>query len=216
MWESRSSNELDIHRTSNVNVQVPILVTNPLPVSFKTFTTLILEYAVKVFTPSQIQSMCIKCVMFFNESLQFCLGWMFFRLHISLSSFTLALDTFLLGYTVDGNCRGEIKYSLPPTQCLSWDIPLEARWKAFSFFDVCFLCSSSYLAMLLVSCHTSGSSCNLQNIWWWLQTMHECTYTHKITSSFSSLNVHDVLKIHWQIQCYSTATCVWLRMITWT
>lgn len=48
MWESPSINELGIHHTSNVMVQVSVLVNNPLSVSFKTFTMLILEYAVKV------------------------------------------------------------------------------------------------------------------------------------------------------------------------
>lgn len=45
--------------------------------------------------------------------------------------------------------------------------------------------------------------------------MYAQTPKRLLPSSFSSLNFHDVLKIHWLIRCYSTATCVWLRMITW-
>uniref|UniRef100_A0A673FZB8 Carnitine palmitoyltransferase 1Cb n=1 Tax=Sinocyclocheilus rhinocerous TaxID=307959 RepID=A0A673FZB8_9TELE len=37
------------------------------------------------------------------------------------------VNAFHLGYTADGNCRGEIESSLPPPQCLSWDIPLETQ-----------------------------------------------------------------------------------------
>uniref|UniRef100_A0A673G7E5 Carnitine palmitoyltransferase 1Cb n=1 Tax=Sinocyclocheilus rhinocerous TaxID=307959 RepID=A0A673G7E5_9TELE len=37
------------------------------------------------------------------------------------------VNAFHLGYTADGNCRGEIESSLPPPQCLSWDIPLEVQ-----------------------------------------------------------------------------------------
>ncbi|KTG00540.1 hypothetical protein cypCar_00015297 [Cyprinus carpio] len=44
-----------------------------------------------------------------------------------LWEFTLATDAFHLGYTADGNCKGEIEHSLPPPQRLSWDIPLQAR-----------------------------------------------------------------------------------------
>uniref|UniRef100_A0A8C1BW87 Carnitine palmitoyltransferase 1A2b n=1 Tax=Cyprinus carpio carpio TaxID=630221 RepID=A0A8C1BW87_CYPCA len=42
-----------------------------------------------------------------------------------LWEFTLATDAFHLGYTADGNCKGEIEHSLPPPQRLSWDIPLQ-------------------------------------------------------------------------------------------
>ncbi|XP_026062223.1 carnitine O-palmitoyltransferase 1, liver isoform isoform X1 [Carassius auratus] len=44
-----------------------------------------------------------------------------------LWEFTLATDTFHLGYTADGNCRGEIEHSLPPPQRLSWNIPLQVQ-----------------------------------------------------------------------------------------
>ncbi|XP_051572490.1 carnitine O-palmitoyltransferase 1, liver isoform isoform X5 [Myxocyprinus asiaticus] len=44
-----------------------------------------------------------------------------------LWEFTLATDTFQLGYTTDGNCRGEVEHSLPPPQRLSWDLPLEVQ-----------------------------------------------------------------------------------------
>uniref|UniRef100_A0A671QT20 carnitine O-palmitoyltransferase n=1 Tax=Sinocyclocheilus anshuiensis TaxID=1608454 RepID=A0A671QT20_9TELE len=44
-----------------------------------------------------------------------------------LWEFTLATDAFHLGYTTDGNCRGEIEHSLPPPQRLSWDIPLQTH-----------------------------------------------------------------------------------------
>uniref|UniRef100_A0A671QR42 carnitine O-palmitoyltransferase n=1 Tax=Sinocyclocheilus anshuiensis TaxID=1608454 RepID=A0A671QR42_9TELE len=44
-----------------------------------------------------------------------------------LWEFTLATDAFHLGYTTDGNCRGEIEHSLPPPQRLSWDIPLQVQ-----------------------------------------------------------------------------------------
>uniref|UniRef100_A0A672KW49 carnitine O-palmitoyltransferase n=1 Tax=Sinocyclocheilus grahami TaxID=75366 RepID=A0A672KW49_SINGR len=44
-----------------------------------------------------------------------------------LWEFTLATDAFHLGYTADGNCRGEIEHSLPPPQRLSWDIPLQTH-----------------------------------------------------------------------------------------
>uniref|UniRef100_A0A673G845 Carnitine palmitoyltransferase 1Cb n=1 Tax=Sinocyclocheilus rhinocerous TaxID=307959 RepID=A0A673G845_9TELE len=47
--------------------------------------------------------------------------------HLLYISLTLATDAFHLGYTADGNCRGEIESSLPPPQCLSWDIPLETQ-----------------------------------------------------------------------------------------
>uniref|UniRef100_A0A673FZH0 Carnitine palmitoyltransferase 1Cb n=1 Tax=Sinocyclocheilus rhinocerous TaxID=307959 RepID=A0A673FZH0_9TELE len=47
--------------------------------------------------------------------------------HLLYISLTLATDAFHLGYTADGNCRGEIESSLPPPQCLSWDIPLEVQ-----------------------------------------------------------------------------------------
>uniref|UniRef100_A0A8C2DFB9 carnitine O-palmitoyltransferase n=1 Tax=Cyprinus carpio TaxID=7962 RepID=A0A8C2DFB9_CYPCA len=42
-----------------------------------------------------------------------------------LWEFTLATDAFHLGYTADGNCKGEIEHFLPPPQRLSWDIPLQ-------------------------------------------------------------------------------------------
>uniref|UniRef100_A0A8C2GJP6 carnitine O-palmitoyltransferase n=1 Tax=Cyprinus carpio TaxID=7962 RepID=A0A8C2GJP6_CYPCA len=44
-----------------------------------------------------------------------------------LWEFTLATDAFHLGYTADGNCKGEIEHSLPPPQRLSWDIPLQMQ-----------------------------------------------------------------------------------------
>uniref|UniRef100_A0A8C1BU73 carnitine O-palmitoyltransferase n=1 Tax=Cyprinus carpio carpio TaxID=630221 RepID=A0A8C1BU73_CYPCA len=44
-----------------------------------------------------------------------------------LWEFTLATDAFHLGYTADGNCKGEIEHSLPPPQRLSWDIPLQVQ-----------------------------------------------------------------------------------------
>uniref|UniRef100_A0A8C1HBW3 Carnitine palmitoyltransferase 1A2b n=1 Tax=Cyprinus carpio carpio TaxID=630221 RepID=A0A8C1HBW3_CYPCA len=47
--------------------------------------------------------------------------------HLWEVSFTLATDAFHLGYTADGNCKGEIEHSLPPPQRLSWDIPLQVQ-----------------------------------------------------------------------------------------
>uniref|UniRef100_A0A8C2DFA9 carnitine O-palmitoyltransferase n=1 Tax=Cyprinus carpio TaxID=7962 RepID=A0A8C2DFA9_CYPCA len=44
-----------------------------------------------------------------------------------LWEFTLATDAFHLGYTADGNCKGEIEHFLPPPQRLSWDIPLQVQ-----------------------------------------------------------------------------------------
>uniref|UniRef100_A0A8C2H919 carnitine O-palmitoyltransferase n=1 Tax=Cyprinus carpio TaxID=7962 RepID=A0A8C2H919_CYPCA len=44
-----------------------------------------------------------------------------------LWEFTLATDAFHLGYTADGNCKGEIEHFLPPPQRLSWDIPLQMQ-----------------------------------------------------------------------------------------
>uniref|UniRef100_A0A8C2H836 carnitine O-palmitoyltransferase n=1 Tax=Cyprinus carpio TaxID=7962 RepID=A0A8C2H836_CYPCA len=47
--------------------------------------------------------------------------------HLWEVSFTLATDAFHLGYTADGNCKGEIEHFLPPPQRLSWDIPLQVQ-----------------------------------------------------------------------------------------
>ncbi|XP_063047083.1 carnitine O-palmitoyltransferase 1, liver isoform [Engraulis encrasicolus] len=44
-----------------------------------------------------------------------------------LWEYTLATDAFQLGYTTDGNCRGEVERSLPPPQRLSWEIPAEVQ-----------------------------------------------------------------------------------------
>ncbi|XP_073800684.1 carnitine O-palmitoyltransferase 1, liver isoform isoform X2 [Danio rerio] len=44
-----------------------------------------------------------------------------------LWEFTLATDTFHLGYNSDGNCRGDVDHSLPHPQRLSWDIPFEVQ-----------------------------------------------------------------------------------------
>ncbi|XP_075455349.1 carnitine O-palmitoyltransferase 1, muscle isoform [Ascaphus truei] len=44
-----------------------------------------------------------------------------------LWEFLLATDCFDLGYTEDGNCRGEPGLSLPPPYRLQWDIPLKCR-----------------------------------------------------------------------------------------
>uniref|UniRef100_A0A671QSZ0 carnitine O-palmitoyltransferase n=1 Tax=Sinocyclocheilus anshuiensis TaxID=1608454 RepID=A0A671QSZ0_9TELE len=52
-----------------------------------------------------------------------------------LWEFTLATDAFHLGYTTDGNCRGEIEHSLPPPQRLSWDIPLQSLAVAQALAD---------------------------------------------------------------------------------
>ncbi|XP_032813916.1 carnitine O-palmitoyltransferase 1, liver isoform-like [Petromyzon marinus] len=43
-----------------------------------------------------------------------------------LWEYVLATDTFKLGYTDEGNCRGEVG-TLPPVQRLQWDIPAECQ-----------------------------------------------------------------------------------------
>uniref|UniRef100_A0A8C2DF56 carnitine O-palmitoyltransferase n=1 Tax=Cyprinus carpio TaxID=7962 RepID=A0A8C2DF56_CYPCA len=52
-----------------------------------------------------------------------------------LWEFTLATDAFHLGYTADGNCKGEIEHFLPPPQRLSWDIPLQSLAVAQALAD---------------------------------------------------------------------------------
>ncbi|KAE8616982.1 hypothetical protein XENTR_v10008942 [Xenopus tropicalis] len=44
-----------------------------------------------------------------------------------LWEFTLATDCFELGYTEDGNCRGDAGSPLPPPYRLQWDIPPKCR-----------------------------------------------------------------------------------------
>ncbi|XP_030649776.1 carnitine O-palmitoyltransferase 1, liver isoform [Chanos chanos] len=44
-----------------------------------------------------------------------------------LWEFTLATDAFQLGYTTDGNCKGDVERSLPPPQRLAWDVATEVQ-----------------------------------------------------------------------------------------
>lgn len=49
--------------------------------------------------------------------------------------YTLATDKFQLGYTSDGNCRGEVRHFLSHPQRLNWDIPTEARYHTFCVYS---------------------------------------------------------------------------------
>ncbi|XP_048101290.1 LOW QUALITY PROTEIN: carnitine O-palmitoyltransferase 1, liver isoform [Alosa alosa] len=53
-----------------------------------------------------------------------------------LWEFALATDAFQLGYTTDGNCRGEVERSLPPPQRLSWEIPAEVQQQEMASLTV--------------------------------------------------------------------------------
>lgn len=44
-----------------------------------------------------------------------------------LSQYVMTTDSFQLGYTEEGHCKGDVASSLPPPTRLTWDIPAEVQ-----------------------------------------------------------------------------------------
>lgn len=53
---------------------------------------------------------------------------------VCLPQYTLATDSFQLGYNAEGHCKGEVDSSLPRPQKLNWEIPPEVSQSIQTFY----------------------------------------------------------------------------------